>query len=151
MRPSSITRLRAESGEVFLRWSEIPSAPVFELPVEIVNEDDFEILIRVPLQIGENTPVTLLAKNSMVNGIVRYCRSDRNSYVITVSTNDASQEAFQVAYSRDPGALVVDDFLSEEEEAKILEGLQDSSEGGEESALFTASPRFSISNLVFLT
>ena len=126
MQPSSITRLKAESDEIILRWSVNPFAPSLELPVEIVDGDNSEPVIRTPLKIGEETPVTLVAKNYMVNGIVRFCRPDKNSYLITVSTQDVPDEGFGAAYFRDPGTLVVDDFLTEEEEAKILESLQDS-------------------------
>jgi len=61
----------------------------------------------------------------MVNGIVRFCRPDNNSYLVTVSTQDVPDETFDIRYFRDPGSLAIDDFLTEEEEAKILESLQD--------------------------
>ncbi len=127
MRPSSITRLKAESDEIILRWSDTPTAPAVELRVEIVHESNSEPIIRAPLKIGEETPVTLLAKDYMVNGIVRSCSPDKNSYLITVSTQDALEQRFEQTYCPDPGSLVVDDFLTEEEEAKILESLEDSS------------------------
>ena len=127
MSPSIFTRLRALSSKIILRWSDPPSAPLAELPVEIVDEDNFEPIIRAPLKISEQTPVTLLTENFMVNGIVRSCRTDRNSFLLTIATEDLSAERLERAQFRDPGALVVDDFLTEEEEAKILEALQDSS------------------------
>lgn len=123
MRPSSITRLKAEADEIFLRWSDTPFAPSLELPVEIVDENNCEPIIRTPLKIGEETPVTLVAKDYMVNGIVRFCRPDKNSFLITVSTQDVPDQLFEPAYFRDPGSLAVDEFLTEEEEAKILESL----------------------------
>lgn len=126
MRPSSITRLKAESSQIILRWSDNPSAPSLELPVEFVDEDNCEPILRTPRKIGEETPVTLVTKNYMVNGIVRFCRPDKNSYLITVSTQNMPDERFEPGYFRDPGSLAVDDFLTEEEEAKILESLQDS-------------------------
>jgi hypothetical protein len=140
MRSSSITRLKAYSDEIFLRWAASPLDPGYELPVEIVSEDDSEPVIRAPLEIGEETPVTLVAKGYMVNGIVRFCRPDRNSYLITVATKNALEEHSEAAYFRDPGALAVDDFLTEEEERKILESLEGSSRSlagdSEASAVF---------------
>lgn len=142
MSPSSITRLKAYSKEIILRWCDSLSASVFELPVEIVDEANCEPIIRAPLKIGEDTPVTLLAKDYMVNGIVRFCRADRNSYLITVATRDVSEERAEKAYFRDPGVLAIDDFLTEEEEAKILESLQDSSRSlAPDSALSTGFRR----------
>jgi len=127
MSPSSFTRLRTDSNTIILRWFDSPSSPALELPVELVAEDGLEPILRAPFQLDEHTPVTLVAKDYMVNGIVRFCRADRNSYLITVSTNDASDARFETAFFHDPGPLAVDDFLTEEEEAKILESLQDSS------------------------
>jgi hypothetical protein len=140
MSPSSSTRLRAESDDIILRWSANPSAPVLELPVEIVAGDDSEPVLRAPIQIREDSLVTLVGKNYTVNGIVRFCRADRNSYLITVRTDSISEERFEKVYFRDPGALVVDDFLSEEEEAKILESLQDSSPSSAQDSALTVVP-----------
>jgi hypothetical protein len=127
MHPSTSPSIPPVSDRIILRWFENPSAPAIELPVEVVDADHSELILRVSLKIGEQTPVTLLAKDYMVNGIVGLCRPDRNMYLITVATDDVSVEQVEGARFRDPGALVVDDFLTEEEEAKILESLQDSS------------------------
>jgi hypothetical protein len=82
--------------------------------------------VRAPRRVGEDTPVTLVATGYTVNGIVRFCRADKESYLITVSTCEISDDQLKTAHFHDPGALAVDDFLTEEEEAKILESLQDS-------------------------
>jgi hypothetical protein len=126
MSAGSITRLLAQSGEIILRWSDTPFAPARESLVELVDSDDAEPLVRAPFRIGEDTPVTLVAKSYTVNGIVRFCRADKQSYLITVSTYGISEQQSEAAHFRDPGALAVDDFLTEEEEAKLLESLQDS-------------------------
>jgi len=138
MSPSSYTRLKASFGEIILRWAYSPSAPAIELPVEIVDEKDWEPIIRASLRIAEATPVTLVANDYTVNGIVRFCRADKNSYLITVATQDGSDERPATAYFRDPGSLVLDDFLTEEEEAKILESLESSARPlADEPWLFT--------------
>jgi hypothetical protein len=124
MSAGSITRMLAESSEIILRWSDTPLAPARESLVELVHPDDAEPLVRAPFRIGEDTPVTLVAKGCMVNGIVRFCRAEKQSYLIAVSTCGISEEQSETVHFRDPGALAVDDFLTEEEEAKILESLQ---------------------------
>src|ERR1700750_975210 len=127
MSPGSLTRLRVHSNKLILRWADSPTTSAFELPVEIVDEKDSEPILRAPLKIGEETPVTLVAEDYMVNGIVRFCQADRNSYLITVALRDIPDERPGTAYFRDPGALEIDDFLTEEEETKILESLGDTS------------------------
>src|SRR5436305_9218407 len=136
MSPSSTTRLRAYSNKIILRWADSPTATALELPVEIVDEKDSEPIVRAPVKIGEETPVTLVADDYMVNGIVRFCRADRNSYLITVTTQDVSDERPGTVHFRDPGALVIDDFLTEDEEAKILESLGGSSRSSAGLELF---------------
>lgn len=126
MSASSITRLLGQSSEIILRWSDTPFAPARESVVELVDSDNPDPLVRAPLRINEETPVTLVAEGYMVNGIVRFCRADKESYLITVSTCEISKGGSETVHFRDPGALTVDDFLTEEEEAKILESLQDS-------------------------
>lgn len=138
MSPSSFTSLRAHSNKLVLRWVDSPSAPAYEFPVEIVDENDSGPILRAPLNIEEQTPVTLVAEDYTVNGIVRSCLADRNSYLITVATQDVSDQLAGTAYFRDPGVFVLDDFLTEEEEAKILESLGDSSRSLDgDSGLFT--------------
>jgi hypothetical protein len=146
----SITRLRAQSKGIILRWSDTPSSPTLELPVEIVNEDDYEPIIRAPLKVGEETPVTLLSKDYMVNGIVRFCRADKNSFLITVSTAGTPEEQLNASFFRDPGALVIDDFLTEEEEAKILQSLQDPPPSRREETSDSSLLRDSLSSLRLL-
>jgi hypothetical protein len=129
MWPSTTTRLRADSNKIILRWADSPAAPALELPVEIVDEENSDPVVRVPFEIGKETRVTLLGTGYMVNGIVRFCRAEKNAYLITISTQDISEDRQERPHFRDPGTLVVDDFLTEEEEAKILESLQRSTRG----------------------
>jgi len=141
-----------------LRSADTSSVPAFELPVEIVEGDDSEPIIRAPLAIEEDTAVTLVANDYMVNGIVRFCRADRNSYLITIATQHQSDERSDTGYFRDPGSFVIDDFLTEEEEAKILESLEESSRSLADDLeipsifrLATASLRSAQSLLLFST
>jgi hypothetical protein len=63
----------------------------------------------------------------MANGIGRFCRTEDFISWITFADPRVPDEHTEAGYLRDPGALVVDDFLTEEEEAKILESLEGSS------------------------
>lgn len=67
----------------------------------------------------------------MVNGIPRFASRDENGdgYLATAPTDLTltGHGQFEKVNQRDPGALVVDDFLTEEEEAKILDSLIDNS------------------------
>ncbi len=126
MSASTITRLLAQSGQITLRWSDTPSGRALESVVELVDSDHPEPIVRAPRRVGEDTPVTLIAEGYTVNGIVTFCRADKESYLITVSTCGISEDQLETAHFHDPGAIAVDDFLTEEEEAKILESLQDS-------------------------
>lgn len=137
----SVTRLLAESGRISLRWSDSSVAPALETVVELVDPDNAEPIVRAPLRIVEETPVTLLADGYMVNGIVRFCRADKESYLIAVAACEISEDHLVPVDVRDPGVLAVDDFLTEEEEAKILESLQDSFCSG------TSDSRFSTARL----
>ncbi|MFL6447414.1 MAG: hypothetical protein ACJ746_06955 [Bryobacteraceae bacterium] len=110
-----------------MRWSDSPSAPALELPGEVVDNSNSEPIVRVSLKINEQTAVTLLGKDFMLNGIVRSCRPEKDCYLVTVATDDVSGQRFEQAHFRDPGVLALDDFLTEEEEAKILESLEDRS------------------------
>jgi hypothetical protein len=123
---SRITSFMQQSEALILRWADFPDSPSRELPVEMVDDLASESVIRVALRISEATPVSLLGPGYMVNGIVRSCRPEKDSFLVTIVANDESTFGNVLAFGRDPGSLLVDDFLTEEEEAKILEGLQDS-------------------------
>ncbi len=60
----------------------------------------------------------------MGNGIVRSCHQEGAAYILTVAmTPDPAYVSPRQEF--DPGILDLDSFLTEEEEAKILESLKD--------------------------
>lgn len=77
---------------------------------------------------SEKTKVTLIGKDYTGIGIVKSCRRDGENFILSIGL---TEEFIQAALpsDADPGALVVDDFVTEEQETKILEGLQDSLRG----------------------
>ena len=71
--------------------------------------------------VSELTHVHLIGKNYTGNGIIQSCRKEGNSYILTILMT--TELALPELPERDPGVFAVDDFLTEEEETKILESL----------------------------
>ena len=106
------------ADQLLLRWSDYPELPVREEAVEVIGLDACQFVIRSNLRVNEKTPVYLIGNTYTGNGIVRSCRPEGIRFVLTVeATADAPLP------ERDPGLFAIDDFLTEEEEAKILESL----------------------------
>ena len=147
-RTSKTTSFMDNSEALILRWSEFPDAPSRETPAEMVNDRNFESVVRVSFKISEATRVSLLGQGYMVNGIVRSCRPEKTSFLVTIVANEDSLYGNFLTSARDPGSLVVDDFLTEEEEAKILEGLQDSAAYSISSAGFVKNRLSPLSRFV---
>ena len=83
-----------------------------------------EATIKSTLEVREQTKVTLIGKDYTGIVIVTSCRGDGQSFILTISMGK-DQSAGSPSLQRDPGVLAVDSFLTEEEEAKILQDLDD--------------------------
>jgi hypothetical protein len=114
-----------ESGQALLCWFETPNSPSREEFVQVLESHPSVALIKSALQVSEQTKVTLIGKDYTGIGIVKSCRKDGKSFILTIGMGDESVK-LTPSSQPDPGALVVDDFLTEEQEAKILEELSDS-------------------------
>ena len=125
-RTSTNTEKISDLSPLILRWTEPPGSESRELPVEMVQNRNSGSIVRISLRINEATPVSLLGRHYMVNGIVRSCRAENDSFLLTIESDQNNVYDSYSMSGRDPGSLVVDDFLTEEEEAKILESLQES-------------------------
>jgi hypothetical protein len=110
---ATITGQVENSDQSLLRWSEDPASPLREEQVEVVRFCLSESVIRSALRIRENTSVYIIGKHYTGNGIVRSCREEGEGFLLTI----------RVETEHDPGIFAVDDFLTEEEESRILEGL----------------------------
>src|SRR5205807_1454779 len=66
--------------------------------------------------------VFLIGNHYTKNGIVRSCHEEGDSFLLTILI-DSEHSGPELLPEYDPGLFGVDDFLTEEEESKILEGL----------------------------
>ena len=83
-----------------------------------------EAVIKIALSIDVKTKVKLIGRDYTGIGIVRSCRKDGKNFILTIQV-DANPRTSRVPLDRDPGVLAVDTFLTEEEEEKILNDLED--------------------------
>ncbi len=127
MSAATIASQAQGAGQCFLRWSDGPELPVREEPVEVVGVSSSEPLIRSALMVIEETKVFLIGSGYSGNGIVRSCQKEGNSFLLTIGINTESmQPELPTAY--DPGLFAIDDFLTEEDEDKILASLNNGSD-----------------------
>jgi len=109
------------SGPFRLRWSEQKGGSLREELVDILEEHVPQWIIRSAREVNANTPVHLTGENYSGDGIVQSCKQENFGFVITIFMNE--NEAFAESKAgRDPGVFAIEEFLTEEEEAKILEG-----------------------------
>lgn len=106
-----------------LRWSETPYSPSREEPVDIVQARPAETLIRSALQVTEKTRVYLIKNGYTRIGIVKSCWADCGLFLVQIATVSSGSLGLAAKQPADPGALAVDDFVTEEEEAEILGNL----------------------------
>lgn len=107
-----------DSDKLLLRWSEDAFSPSREEVVEILESRVSEAVIRSDLQVVEKTKVDLVGKNSTESGIVRSCRPSGEKYIVTISMNPQGPSS---GPEFDPGVLMIDNFMTEDQEAAILE------------------------------
>ena len=107
---------------VLLRWSEAPNLPSREELVQIIWAQPEEALIRSASKLLENTQVYLITKCRTDDGVVRSCREEGSSFIVRIAI--AANLTNNYGYDLDPGIFAVEDFLTEEQEAKILEDLE---------------------------
>lgn len=123
MPPATTASSDESTGQFFLRWSESPGLPVREEPIEMIESEWPEPRIRSAFQVREGTEAFLIGNGYTENGIIRSCLREGNSFLLTLSiSSECISTEFLPHY--DPGLLAVDEFLTEEEETKILESLK---------------------------
>lgn len=111
---------QGDPERVLLRWSEAPNLPSREEPVQIIWAHEEEALIRSASKLVENTQVYLITQLRTEDGIVRSCRKEGSSFILRIAIAANITNGFEF----DPGVFVIDDFLTEEQEAQILEDLE---------------------------
>lgn len=115
---------RRVPNQALLCWSEAPYSPAREEFVQVLESHSQEAVIKSTLAVNEQTKVTLIGKDYTGIGIVKSCRGDGKNFIVTIALEDENAE-LPVLPERDPGVRAVDNFLTEEEETKILQDLDD--------------------------
>jgi hypothetical protein len=112
------------NGAVFLilRWSETCDPTFHEHSVELISSYREKTVLRSPVSLQEHTAV-LLPENE-AGGIVQSCYQEGGAFILTISSKDEINMSSSEP-QRDPGALAVDDFLSEDQEAELLKHWND--------------------------
>jgi hypothetical protein len=126
--PQDRSNPAGQPDQALLCWSDAPNSPLREEFVQILRSHLPEAVIRCSLEVSEKTKVTLIGKDYTGIGIVKSCRRDGENFILSIGLTEEFIRA-ALPSDADPGALVVDDFVTEEQETKILEGLQDSLSG----------------------
>jgi hypothetical protein len=121
---SDHTNSGAEPDQALLCWSEAPNSPSREEFVQVLESHLSEAVIKSSRKVDEKTKVTLIGKDYTGIGIVKSCRSEGKNFIMTIRIDEPGPRTGTTA-KLDPGVLIIDDWVSEEEEAKILEDLRD--------------------------
>lgn len=104
-----------DSDELLLRWSEDEFSPSREQFVQILEARVSEAVICSALKVVEKTRVYLVGKNSTESGIVQSCQASGKKFIVTILFNSETSNP-----PIDPGVLLVDTFMTEEQELQIL-------------------------------
>ena len=104
------------SQYALLQWFEGPQSDLREEYVEVIDDRVCQTVIRSSLKLSRETEVTLIGKDYTAEGIVQACESENTWFLLTLAAKLPSRDGNRL----DPGALVVDDFLTEDQEAAIL-------------------------------
>jgi hypothetical protein len=113
---------QGESDQALLCWSETPNCPSREEFVQVLETNLSEAVIKSALKVSEKTKVTLIGKDYTGIGIVRGCQKDGKNFILTILMGDESTRT-SFASPPDPSVLVIDEFISEEQESQILDNL----------------------------
>jgi hypothetical protein len=126
-----------DSDKLLLRWSEGPHSPSREEFVQILEARVSEAVISTALRVDEKTKVYLIGKNSTESGIVLSCQPLGKNFIITILINSESPHP-PSGPEIDPGILLVDSFMSEEDEQRILDQVDEEIDRQQVRSLGTA-------------
>jgi hypothetical protein len=110
-----------DPDQVLLSWSESPGSTKKQELGQIITVHTSDAVIRSAAPIMVNTTVRVTGKHYTGNGIVQSCTKENTGYILTLTESD--DLPFQGS-KRDPGVVAVENFLTEEQEAQILEELK---------------------------
>ena len=109
--------------ETRLRWLDPDSFCSHEQAVQVLQADEYQVVISAPVSLNRSTRVSLKVGNDSEPGTVISCCPDQELFVLVIQMLPSVHFPDHVA-ERDPGLLVVDDFLSEEQERLLLEEIE---------------------------
>ena len=95
-----------------------------EEPAEMLEIHQKEAVLSSSVEISEATRVYLIGNHYSEIGIVRSCQGEGSRFIVTIGIGSDPGALLQSGSERDPGVLVVDDFITEEQELQILSDLQ---------------------------
>jgi len=101
-----------------LRWFDDPRSKHREELVEIVDDHECHTVVRSSFDLEPETKVSLITENYAEESVVQACQSENTWFVLTLKS---TQNHRDVSAAIDPGVFSVNDFLTEEQEAAILE------------------------------
>lgn len=115
------TRSFQNPDQASLRWSG-RNSPRRGVVVQVIETHASEAVIRCDFRLKEKRKVYLMGDKITISGIVRTCRPDGAQFLLTIRATKGDFRA-STGSLFDPGIRAVEDFLSEEQERKILESL----------------------------
>ncbi len=118
-----------ESDQLLLRWSDNPDLPSHEEWVEMLEATSSEYVLRSSFKVPEKTRVYLVGRDTSEAGLVRSCRKLGINFILTIGISPEGPSAPR--FGIDPGLLIVDSFLTEEQELQILNELEDELRSGD--------------------
>ena len=124
--PNSLNSPRS----ILLRWCDRSGTSSHEQTVEIIESLRSEAIIRSSSSFDTETEVYLFGKNYTGNGVVRSCLRDGQHFVVTIRLSTDRSLPNTGWPERDPGLFVVEGFLTEEAENRILEEFDNDSRQG---------------------
>jgi hypothetical protein len=113
-----------EPPPALLRWVEFDLVNSREEPVEILASHFFEATVSSSVQLVSNTQVDLIAAHYTEKGTVRSCLADGAKFIVTIRLFPEQRNP-PLGSQRDPGVFAVNDFLTEEQELRIVQEIDD--------------------------
>jgi hypothetical protein len=112
-----------ESGQLLLRWSDDPDLPSHEEFVYMLEAKTAELVLRSSFRVLEKTRVYLIGKDYSEAGIVRSCHKQGPNFILTIGISPEGPVPPHIEI--DPSVFIIDSFLTEEQEERILSELED--------------------------
>jgi hypothetical protein len=118
LQASSKSGLLPHSQYALLRWFEDPRSKPREELVEIIKDQVCQVVVRSFSELRQEAEVTLVTEGCTEESVVQACERESAGFLLTLGIKQPRRDG-RSAF--EPGVFSVDDFLTEEQEAAILE------------------------------